>query len=44
MKGAVVKMWDPSMATTACANCGCCIEAWLILCEACEEEEEENDS
>lgn len=33
--------WDPSMATTSCRGCGCCIEAWLDFCEDCEDEEDE---
>lgn len=33
--------WDPSMATTSCRVCCQCIEAWLDICEDCEEKEEE---
>jgi hypothetical protein len=33
--------WDPSMATTSCRICGCCIEAWIETCEECEEKETE---
>lgn len=33
--------WDPSMATTTCRKCGCCIEAWISICEECEEREVE---
>lgn len=29
--------WDPSMATTSCVECGCRIEAWIDICEECEE-------
>lgn len=29
--------WDPSMATTSCQCCGRGIEAWISICEDCEE-------
>lgn len=29
--------WDPSMATHGCSRCGKGIEAWILICEECEE-------
>lgn len=31
--------WDPSMATSSCKCCGKSVEAWIEVCEDCEEKE-----
>lgn len=33
--------YDWSMDTKSCDKCGRCVEGWIVICDDCEESEEE---